>query len=79
MRAVVGRLFVLLGGADGDGAVGLRHAAAVALAAVGAGRRRRVVEVAGRLLVEPVVGAGPVAGRGPEIKATVMTLIWSIV
>ena len=56
-----GRPLVLLGGADRDGAVGLGHAAVVALAAAVA-----VVEVAGRLLVEAVVGAGAVAGRGPE-------------
>ena len=54
-----GRPLVLLGGAHRDGAVGLGHAAVLALAAVA------VVEVAGRLLVEAVVGTGTVAGRGP--------------
>ena len=56
-----GRPLVLLRGAHRDGAVGLGHAAVVALAAAVA-----VVEVARRLLVEAVVGAGPVAGRGPD-------------
>ena len=54
-----GRPLVLLGGADRDGAVGLGHVVAFVAAVA-------VVEVAGRLLVEAVVGAGAVAGRGPE-------------
>ena len=58
MRAA-GRPLVLLGGAHRDGAVGLGHAAVLAFAVA-------VVEVAGRLLVEAVVGTGTVAGRGPE-------------
>merc|ERR1719245_2907759 len=59
-----GRPLVLLRGAHRDGAVGLGHAIVVALVAA-----VTVVEVAGRLLVEAVVGAGPVAGRGPVTPA----------
>ena len=54
-----GRPLVLLRGTHRDGAVGLGHVVAFVAAVA-------VVEVAGRLLVEAVVGAGAVAGRGPE-------------